>query len=280
MTERIITLPLIQAFRSYLRENEKSERTVSKYLYDVKCFRQYAGEREIDRETALQYKNELRTRGAISSANSAIAALNAFFRFCGWDSLRMKQFKVQKNAFSAAERELSKSEYTKLVHTAEREGNERLALLLQTICGTGIRVSELEYITVEAAERGETSVSCKGKTRVIFLVSALRKKLLRYARKRHIAAGSIFRTRGGKTLNRTNIWKEMKRLCRAAGVPESKVFPHNLRHLFARTFYALEKDLAKLADILGHSSINTTRIYIAETGDAHLRRMETMRLIL
>ena len=164
--------------------------------------------------------------------------------------------------------------------TAKQKGNERLNLILQTICGTGIRVSELQYITVEAVKNREATVSLKGKTRSVFLVKELRKKLIRYAAKQNIQSGAVFITRTGKPMNRTNIWREMKGLCKQAGVNPKKVFPHNLRHLFARTFYGIEKDIAKLADILGHSSINTTRIYIISTGSEHRRRMEHMRLII
>ena len=179
-----------------------------------------------------------------------------------------------------AEKELTKAEYMRLVNTAKQKGNERLNLILQTICGTGIRVSELQYITVEAVKCSEAVVSLKGKTRSVFIVKELQKKLLRYAAEQKIHSGCIFITRTGKPISRTNIWREMKGLCEQAGVNPQKVFPHNLRHLFARIFYGIEKDIAKLADILGHSSINTTRIYIISTGDEHRKRMEHMRLII
>ena len=217
---------------------------------------------------------------AVRSVNSALASLNSLFGFLGWGDLKVKSLKLQQQVYCPEEKELTKAEYARLCRTAERRHNERLGLILQTICGTGIRVSELQYITVEAAKRGEATVSCKSKTRSVFIVKELKQKLLRYAAKQHIESGMIFVTRTGKPLSRTNIWREMKSLCEEANVNPQKVFPHNLRHLFARVFYRLEKDIAKLADILGHSSINTTRIYIISTGLEHRRRMENMRLIL
>ena len=198
----------------------------------------------------------------------------------GLNDCRVKSVKLQRHIYCSEEKELTKAEYIRLVNTAKRKGNKRLNLVLQTICGTGIRVSELQYITVEAAKRGEAVVSLKGKTRTVFVVASLQKKLLRYAAEQEIKSGCIFITRTGKPMSRTNIWREMKNLCDEANVNPKKVFPHNLRHLFARTFYGIERDIAKLADILGHSSINTTRIYIISTGDEHRRCMENMRLII
>ena len=188
--------------------------------------------------------------------------------------------KLQRQIYCPEEKELTKAEYIRLINAAKHKKNERLSLLIQTICGTGIRVSELEYITVEAVKSGEAVVSLKGKTRTVFIVRELRQKLLRYAKSQKICTGAIFITRSGKPMSRTNIWREMKSLCEQAGVNPQKVFPHNLRRLFARTFYGIEKDIAKLADILGHSSINTTRIYIVATGNEHRKRMENMRLIV
>ena len=261
-------------------ENEKAPATIDKYMRDIRCFAEYAAEHALDKTLVLDYKGMLEQNYAIRSANSMLAALNAFLRFVGWNDLCVKQFKVQKEAYCSEEKELSKAEYTALVRTAEQKKNERLSLVVQTICGTGIRVSELEFITLEAVRRGEAVVSCKGKTRKIFIVKALQKKLLRYAIEQGITTGVLFVTKSGKPLNRSNIWRQMKDLCEQAGVSPQKVFPHNLRHLFARTFYGIEKDIAKLADILGHSNINTTRIYIITTGAEHQRRMENMRLII
>lgn len=280
MKKRIITNQTINSFKDYLIENEKAAATTQKYMRDIRLFIEYIADTPLNKALVLKYKASLEQTYAIRSANSMLAALNSFFRFLGWHELCVKQFKVQKEAYCSEEKELTKAEYTALVKAAEQKKNERLSLVVQTICGTGIRVSELQSITVEAVRRGEAVVSCKGKTRKIFIVKALQKKLLRYAMEQGIAAGVLFVTKSGKPLDRSNIWREMKSLCEQAGVLPQKVFPHNLRHLFARTFYGIEKDIAKLADILGHSNINTTRIYIITTGAEHQRRMENMRLII
>lgn len=278
--ERKITRELLKDFERNMFEDEKSKATVEKYLRDLHYFVCFVNDRAIDKGLVLEYKAELVRTYALTSANSMLAALNAFLRFVGWLDCTVKQFKIQKKAFCSEEKELSKEEYLSLVRTAENKNNERLSLLIQTICGTGIRVSEVEYITVEAVHRGEAIVSCKDKTRRVFIASALRKKLHQYAKEHGIKSGMIFVTKNGKAMNRSNIWAEMKKLCKEAGVSPNKVFPHNLRHLFARTFYGIEKDIAKLADILGHSNINTTRIYIISTGAEHRRKMENMRLII
>ncbi len=280
MKKRIITNQTMNLFKNYLIESEKAIATIEKYMRDIRCFAEYASERALDKTLVLNYKGRLEQSYTVRSANSMLAALNAFLRFFGWQDLCVKQFKVQKEAYCSEEKELTRKEYTALVRAAEQRKNERLSLAVQTICGTGIRVSELQSITVEAVRKGEAIVSCKGKTRKIFVVSALRKKLLRYAMEQGITTGILFVTKNGKPLDRSNIWREMKSLCEQAGVSPQKVFPHNLRHLFARTFYGIEKDIAKLADILGHSNINTTRIYIITTGAEHQRRMENMRLII
>lgn len=278
--ERMITDAMLAAFKDSLYEKEKSPITVKKYLRDIRAFRAYCNHCVFTKREVLQYKERLTVRYAVASANSMLAALNCFFRFCGWLELLVKQFKLQRKAFCPAERELTKEDYRRLVKTAEKGKRERISLVIQTICVTGIRVSELSFITVEAVKRGRATVSCKGKTREVFIIAALQKKLLRYIKKQGISSGTVFVTGGGKPLDRSNIWREMKALCREAGVLPEKVFPHNLRHLFARTFYGIEKDIAKLADILGHSNINTTRIYITTTGEEHRRRMEHMHLIL
>lgn len=270
----------VKAFEGYLRNEEKSEATVEKYLRDVRAFLSFVGEREWNKQHTLEYKEHLGRDYAVTGANSMIAALNSFLRFCGRQELCVRQFRVQRQAYCSESRELSRGEYTRLVETAQGRGNLRLCLILQTICGTGIRVSELQYITVEALRSGEATVRCKGKNRRVFLVSALRKKLSRYAKEQRITEGSVFVTRSGRPVGRSNVWREMKELCASAGVSPEKVFPHNLRHLFARIFYAMEHDIAKLADILGHASINTTRIYIITTGEEHKRKIERMRLIL
>lgn len=281
MKGRILTNEAIKNFEIFLREEEKSENTIQKYLHDVRAFMIFAGDSEITKETVITYKNKLINENyAVRSINSMLASLNSLFAFLGWSDCKVKSIKLQRQVYCPEEKELTKVEYMRLVNTAKQKGNERLNLILQTICGTGIRVSELQFITVEAVKNGEATVSLKGKTRSVFIVKELRKKLLRYVSEQGIKSGSIFITRTGKPMSRTNIWREMKNLCAQANVNPTKVFPHNLRHLFARTFYGIEKDIAKLADILGHSSINTTRIYIISTGTEHRRRMENMRLVV
>ena len=281
MKGRILTENRIADFSAYLRSEEKSENTVEKYLRDVQAFAEYLGGAEITKGKVIAYKSRLLAENyAVRSINCMLASLNSLFSFLGWSDCKVKSIKLQRQIYCPEEKELTKAEYMRLVNAAKQKGNERLNLILQTICGTGIRVSELQYITVEAAKRGEAVVSLKGKTRTVFLVKELRKKLLRYAAEQNIQSGAIFITRTGKPMSRTNIWREMKGLCEQAEVNPQKVCPHNLRHLFARVFYGIEKDLAKLADILGHSSINTTRIYIISTGDEHRRRTEHMRLLL
>lgn len=281
MKGRILTEKLIAEFSCCLKSEEKSENTIGKYLRDVQAFFTYLGGAAVTKEAVIAYKNKLLAESyAVRSVNSMLASLNSLFAFLGWTDCRVKSIKLQRQIYCPEEKELTKAEYMRLVNAAKQKGNERLNLILQTICGTGIRVSELQFITVEAVKNGEAIVSLKGKTRSVFIVKELQKKLLRYAAEQGISSGTIFITRTGRPMSRTNIWREMKGLCEQAGVNPQKVFPHNLRHLFARVFYGIEKDIAKLADILGHSSINTTRIYIISTGDEHRRRMEHMRLIL
>lgn len=281
MKGRILTEKIITDFSAYLKSEEKSQNTVEKYLRDVRAFAADLNGSEVTKEAVIAYKTELLFESyAVRSVNSMIASLNSLFSFLGWTDCRVKSIKLQRQIYCPEEKELTKAEYMRLVNTAKQKGNERLNLILQTICGTGIRVSELQFITVETVKCGEAMVSLKGKTRTVFIVKDLQKKLLRYAAEQGIQSGSVFVTRTGKPISRTNIWREMKDLCEQANVNPNKVFPHNLRHLFARTFYGIEKDIAKLADILGHSSINTTRIYIVATGSEHRQRMENMRLII
>ena len=281
MKGRFLTDKLVTEFSAHLKNEEKSKNTTEKYLRDVRIFAAHFRGTEITKEMVIAYKSKLLAEHyAVRSVNSMLASLNSLFTFLGWSDCKVKSMKLQRQIYCPEEKELTKAEYLRLVNTAKRKGKERLSLILQTICGTGIRVSELKYITVEAATSGKAVVALKGKTRSVFLVKELQKKLLRYATEQNISSGTIFITRNGKPLSRTNIWREMKGLCQEAGVNPQKVFPHNLRHLFARVFYGIEKDLAKLADILGHSSINTTRIYIISTGSEHRKRMENMHLIL
>ena len=269
-----ITTKDIAGFREHLILEERSAATIQKYIRDVKAFAEYANG-AVTKETVIAYKKHLQEHYAVRSVNSMLASINSLFAFLGWHDLRVKALKLQQQVYCPEEKELTKAEYARLCRAAQHRHNERLNLVLQTICGTGIRVSELQ-----AAKCGEAVVHCKGKTRTGFIIRELRKKLLRYATKQNIQSGMIFITRTGKPISRTNIWREMKALCVEAEVNPQKVFPHNLRHLFARVFYGIEKDIAKLADILGHSSIDTTRIYIISTGTEHRRRMENMHLIL
>jgi site-specific recombinase XerD len=278
--KRFINHDTIKRFEDYLLNEERSAATIEKYLRDVRCFADFVKDAEITKQLVLEYKNSLPESYELSSANSMLAALNSFLRFLGWHDLCVKRFKIQREAFCSEEKELTRDEYIRLLNAASSKSNERLSLIIQTICATGIRVSELQYITVEALRRGEAAVFCKGKSRRIFIVAKLRKKLLKYVAERKILSGAVFITKSGSPISRNKIWKEMKSLCKDAMVNPKKVFPHNLRHLFARTFYGIERDIAKLADVLGHSSIDTTRIYIVTTGAEHKRKLEHMRLVL
>lgn len=281
MNGRIISEEEIERYAEYLCNQEKSTVTIEKYIRDIRAFTEFVQDRYISKEIVINYKKHLiKGNYATRSINSMLVSINGFLSFIGCSDCRVKTLKIQMQAYCSEEKELTKEEYIRLVNTAKENGNVRLSLLLQTICATGIRVSELKFITVEAVKNGEAVVACKGKTRLVFIVSNLQKKLLCYAAKQGIKSGHIFVTRTGKPLSRTNIWQDMKRICVQANVNPTKVFPHNLRHLFARIFYGIEKDIAKLADILGHSSINTTRTYIISTGREHRQRMENMRLII
>ena len=280
MEERILTADVICQFKEHLILEERSENTVEKYLRDIKAFMMFLSGRELTKETVIEYKKQLQEKYAVRSVNSMLASINSLFDFLGWVDLKVKSIKLQQQIYCPEEKELTRAEYERLCRTAEKNHNKRLNLILQTICGTGIRVSELQFITVEAVINGEAVVSLKGKTRSVFIVKQLKQKLLCYAAEQGIQSGCIFITRTGKPISRTNIWRDMKSLCEEANVNPNKVFPHNLRHLFARVFYGIEKDIAKLADILGHSSINTTRIYIISTGTEHRQRMENMKLII
>lgn len=277
-TRNLHTEDLVE-FKEYLLCEEKSAATVEKYLRDVRTFFAFAEDRPVTKELTVSYKAELQERGyALRSVNSMLISVNVFLEFLGMGECRVKTLRVQRQAYCPEETELSKAEYMRLLSAAR--GKEQIGLVIQTICATGIRVSELQYFTVEAVRRGEVVVHCKNKTRTILIPGKLKKLLLAYIRKRAVAAGAIFVTRSGKPLDRSNIWAQMKRLCASAKVMPSKVFPHNLRKLFARTFYGVEKDLAKLADILGHGSIETTRIYIMTTGMEHRRKMDRLGLVI
>lgn len=269
----------IQEFANYLCREEKSVATQQKYLRDVRVFCVYADDNEITKELVVTWKRHLVEQGfAVRSINSMLASVNSLLDFLGLSNCKSKNIRMQQQTYCTEDKELTKAEYMRLLDASKK--NEQLNLVIQTICGTGIRVSELRYFTVEAIRHGEVTVDCKSKTRTILVPGKLKNILLNYAKKHGITAGAIFVTRTGKPLNRSNIWSAMKKLCETAGVKPSKVFPHNLRKLFARTFYGIEKDIAKLADILGHSSINTTRIYIITTGIEHRRKIERLGLIV
>lgn len=281
MERRFISSEIINDFQTYLKSEEKSSATVEKYIRDVKAFADYLDGGELTKDVVIGYKQQLLDSGfAVRSINSMLASLNAIFNYLGRMDLRVKSLKMQQDVFCPEEKELTRAEYERLCHTAQKKHNERLCLILQTICSTGIRVSELSFITAEAVRKGKAIVRMKGKTRTVFIIKDLQKKLLRYMSSRSIETGSVFITQSGKPIDRSNIWREMKSLCKEANVDPQKVFPHNLRHLFARIFYGFEKDIVRLADVLGHSSVNTTRIYIISTGTEHRRCMEQMRLII
>lgn len=280
MEERIITEAMLLRYRAYLEEEEKSRNTIEKYMRDLRAFRSWLSDRPVSRQETAAYKERLKEIYTVRSINSMLSSVNSFFRYCGWTDCCVRQLRVQNQIFCPREKELSKEEYRKLVETARRQKKERLEAALQTICATGIRISELSFITVDAVLRGSAEVSCKGKCRQVFLPQKLQLILRQYIRRKKIRSGPVFVTESGKPWDRSNIWREMKALCREAGVSAGKVFPHNLRHLFARTYYNMKKDIAKLADILGHSSINTTRIYIISTGREHQRQMSSLGLVV
>lgn len=269
----------IKEFANHLCKEEKSGATQEKYLRDARVFCAYADSNEVTKELVVAWKKHLVENGyAVRSINSMLASINCLLEFLGLSECKVKNMRMQRQTYCAEDQELTKAEYLRLLQASKN--NEQLNLVIQTICGTGIRVSELQYFTVEAVRCGEVTVDCKSKTRTILVPGKLKNLLLNFAKRNGIAAGAIFVTRTGKSLNRSNIWAAMKKLCETAGVKASKVFPHNLRKLFARTFYGIEKDIAKLADILGHSSINTTRIYIMTTGYEHRRKIERLGLVV
>ena len=280
MDSRTMTAESLSAFEQYLKTEERSDATIEKYLRDAWQFAAWLRGRTVTKEAAASWKEHLVEQSYdAGTVNGKLAALNAFFRFADWEDCRVKSLKRQRRGFREQERELTQDEYSQLLRTAETMGRERLKLLMETICGTGIRVSEVRYITVETAKAGKAEVSLKGKIRTILLPTKLCRKLLKYAKRKKIASGEIFLTRSGKAMSRKQIWAEMKSICKKAGVETSKVYPHNLRHLFARCFYRACRAIAKLADILGHSSIETTRIYLISTGAEHARTLEHLNLV-
>ena len=274
----LVTERTVDGFRRELLRREYSHGTAESYVRSIRAFARWSGG-AVDRGLVLTWKARLTAQYAPATVNAMLAGLNRFFDFSGRPECRVKVLRLQRRSFREAERELDREEYRTLVRTARTLGRERLALVMETICATGIRVGEVPYITVEALRRGKAVVALKGKVRTILLPEKLCKKLLKYVKRQKITSGEVFLTGGGKRLSRVQIWAEMKRLCCAAGVAADKVFPHNLRHLFARTFYRACQDVVKLADILGHSSIETTRIYLLTTGTEHLRRLERLGLL-
>ena len=279
MEPRKITEETLAAFARQLGEEERSPATLEKYLREVRQFAAFLGGREVTRELAAAWREELSARQSPATVNGKLTALDRLLAFLGWEDCRVKHLRVQRQLFRDSARELSREEYARLVETARRLGRGRLSLLMETICATGIRVSEVRYITAEAVREGRTEIALKGKIRTILLPGKLCRKLEKYARQKKITSGELFLTRSGRPMSRKQIWAEMKGVCRAVGVAPSKVFPHNLRHLFARCFYRVSRDVAKLADVLGHSSIETTRIYLISTGAEHARTLDQLRLI-
>ena len=274
----LVTERTVDGFRRELLRREYSHGTAESYVRSIRAFARWSGG-AVDRGLVLTWKAQLTAQYAPATVNAMLAGINRFFAFMGWPECKVKALRLQRRSFREAERELDREEYRTLVRTARTLGRERLALVMETICATGIRVGEVPYITVEALRRGKAVVALKGKVRTILLPEKLCKKLLKYAKRQKITSGEVFLTGGGKRLSRVQIWAEMKRLCRAAGVAAGKVFPHNLRHLFAAAYYRAYRDIVKLADLLGHSSIETTRIYLVESGAEHQRQLERLGLV-
>ena len=277
---KTITLEVMECFKEYLLTEEKTPATIAKYLHDVREFAKWSMGKEITKTLILEYKAHLLHSLSPGSVNSMLSSLNSFFYYLKEPQLKVKLLKIQRNIFLDKEKELTKAEYERLLRAAKEKENSRLYFVMQTICSTGIRVSELSFITVEAVKQGQAQINCKGKLRRIILPKALCKMLEQYIKERKIESGSVFVTKNGKPLDRSNICHDMKKLCDSANVEQGKVFPHNLRHLFARTYYSIEKDIVRLADILGHSSINTTRIYTMETGDVHRAQIQRLGLLI
>ena len=277
----IITEEMLKNYREFLVEEEKSISTISKYICDVKKLMVYANGREITRKLIFQFKENLRVKKGykLTSINTFLIAANRLFEYLGWYGLRVKLYSIQNNAFESKILDLSLQEYRKLVMAAWRKGKRRTAMIIQTLCSMGLRVSELAFITTDSVKRGEVDIYCKRKQRKALIPNGLRKLLLEYIRESGIKSGIVFCTSSGKAVDRSNIWREMKALKDEAGIGKEKIFPHNLRHLFAKTFYAASKDIAKLADVLGHSSVETTRRYIKTTYEEHQKQIDSLGLV-
>jgi hypothetical protein len=276
---RKITNELIQKFKEYLIDEEKSSSTLEKYIRDITVFMDWCKGTELCKSLVLEYKQDIIEKYAPASVNSILSSLNSFFVYNEWYDLKVKAVKIQRQIFASKDKELTKAEYERLLTAAKQKKNQRLYYLMQTICATGIRVSELKAITVLSVKCGRATINCKGKMRIVILPKQLCKILKDYIKENNIKNGSVFVSKNGKPLDRSNIWSDMKKLCETADVSKNKVFPHNLRHLFARTYYSIQKDVVRLADILGHSSINTTRIYTMENGEIHRQQIQKLGLL-
>lgn len=276
---KIIKKEFIDDYKKYLFEEEKLPSTIYKYTHDIFMFAKWLNGKKIEKATVMEYKEKINSVYASRSVNSILSSLNSFFIFMNWHGLKVKTLKIQRHIFSDKSKELSKSEYERLLTAADSKKNKQLYYLIQTIASTGLRVSEIKYVTCEAVKKGQAVINCKGKIRQIFFPCKLCKILKEYIRIQNIKSGAVFISKRGKPLDRSNIWKMLKALCDSADVDKSKVFPHNLRHLFARTFYSLQKDIVRLADILGHSSIETTRIYTTESGEEHMKQLQKLGLL-
>lgn len=281
MSKKEVTLTdkLLNSFISYLHEQEKSNSTIKSYQRELFALQMYIDDNKLTKEKLIEYKSMITSQYKPTTCNVAIAAINSFLRYIEHENLFLKPLRIQKQIYETTDRELTRKDYDRLIRAANLNGQDRLSLIIQTICSTGIRVSELQYITVDAVKEGKCSVNNKGKSRIVFIPAQLQKLLKKYVVKQNITAGSIFVSRNGKPLDRSNIYHSMQRLCSTAGVKPSKVYPHNLRHLFAKTYYTQNKDISRLADILGHTSINTTRIYTRESGAVHARQIEGLGLV-
>ena len=275
-----VTNEKCEKFHAFLREQEHSDQTVQKYIRDIRKLGDFAAGRTLTKALLVEFKAYLTERFKPTSVNSILAAANKFLDFWGLHSCKVKPLKLQKIIFNSEEKELKRSEYLRLLEAARSRGNERLMLIVETISSTGIRISELKFITVKAIRAGRAEVNCKGKFRVIFLPEKLCGILKKYTEKQKITAGAVFITRSGNPIDRSNVWRELKKLAEMAQVKKQKVFPHNFRHFFARTFYSKENDIVRLADILGHSNVSTTRIYTTESGNAHIRQLERLDLVI
>lgn len=281
MENRLITPQKINEYIQIMLEEDKSRGTIEKYTRDLNAFFRWNNNRIICKEITISWKEYLLSRGyAPITVNSMLASLNGFFRFMEWNDLKIKFLKIQRKIFREQSKELTQPEYDKLINTAIGLHKDRLAMIMETICSCGIRVSEVKYITVEAIKSGKANISLKSKIRTILLPKKLCTKLIKYAKNKKIASGEIFITESGKGISRKQIWSEMKKLCDLCKIEKSKVFPHNLRHLFATTFHRIHRDIVKLADILGHSNIDTTRIYLATSGSEYQKQLDRLNLVL